>query len=261
MKQKSLSFFGIIIFLIFSIAIGATRNINFVSGYNSNSAIPICTSATDQQDSRIIKSSDGNIIIAWYDMRNGNLDIYAQKLDPRGFPLWTLNGVPVCTADYGQFNILLVSDGQGGAILFWEDFRSGSGSDIYAQRIDSDGNPEWDLDGIVICDESGNQGGIAMCLEEYSGEIIIVWHDYRYGTGNEDIYGQRVAFNGTTLWNDNGIVICNATGRQRNPEVVIDNWGGAYVAWMDRRSGTTQADSDIYISRIYSTGEYRWVEN
>jgi FlgD Ig-like domain len=51
----------------------------------------------------------------------------------------TPNGVALCTATNGQFSPTVASDGFGGAIVAWQDFRSGTTYDIYANRITQSG--------------------------------------------------------------------------------------------------------------------------
>jgi hypothetical protein len=38
---------------------------------------------------------DGSIVLVWSDSRLGGLDLYAQKMDADGNPLWGANGIPV----------------------------------------------------------------------------------------------------------------------------------------------------------------------
>ncbi len=65
--------------------------------------------------------------------------------------------VPICTADASPHWPTIVSDGSGGAIITWGDQRSGS-YDIYAQRVDADGNVQWTTNnGVPICTASGKQ--------------------------------------------------------------------------------------------------------
>ena len=80
-------------------------------------------------------------MIAWQDNRNF-ADIYAQRLDVSGTPLWTANGVGVCTLGGGtiQQNPALVPNGFGGAVISWGDTRpSSAGFCIYAQGVSSTG--------------------------------------------------------------------------------------------------------------------------
>lgn len=44
-------------------------------------------------------------------------------------------------------------DGDGGAFFVWGDRRNGENYQIYAQRVNADGNIQWGENGIVICDQ------------------------------------------------------------------------------------------------------------
>ena len=51
-----------------------------------------------------------------------------------------VDGVTLCEATNIQGEPMVVSDGSGGAIATWSDYRSGESSDIYAQRVLTDGS-------------------------------------------------------------------------------------------------------------------------
>src|SRR3990172_8080162 len=73
---------------------------------------------------------------------------------------------PICTASGQQSSLQIVSDGAGGAIITWHDLRSGSSnSDIYAQRIDADGNVQWAKDGIPVCTEVNAQNSPCIAMD------------------------------------------------------------------------------------------------
>ncbi|MBL7994424.1 fibronectin type III domain-containing protein, partial [bacterium] len=144
-----------------------------------------------------------------------------------------------------------VSDGSGGTIIVWEDGRSGQ-SDIYAQRLNSSGVPQWTANGIVICN-AGNVQSDAKIVSDGAGGAIITWMDMRGGT--QDIYAQRVTPGGTTMWTANGIVICSASSNQNIPMITDDGSGGAIVAWNDTRDFVSV---DIYAQRINSSGVAQW---
>ena len=229
-------------------------------------ATPVCIAGGDQQEPRIISTTDGGLIAVWSDDRNIDTDIYAQKFDSRGNSQWALNGVPVCTAINSQFKCVPFADVSGGAYFIWWDLRSGTNYDIYAQRLNSSGNPQWTLNGIPVCNFSENQQNFDVCTDGLPqhfgpGGIIVTWEDVRAGSSSRDIYAQRIALNGTTLWSDNGVVVCDATDKQSNPKIVPDYTGGAFISWEDCRSGGTQDDIDIYIQRINSTGVAIWGSN
>ncbi|NIM12567.1 MAG: hypothetical protein GTO45_10675 [Candidatus Aminicenantes bacterium] len=169
---------------------------------------------------------------------------------------WTSNPVrntAVCTADHEQKRPQLVSDGDGGAFVVWEDSRSGSDYDIYGQLIDSAGRSKWRAGGISICTAIGAQRYPQVAADS-SGGFIITWFDRRNGR-NYDIYAQRINGEGRIQWTANGVAICTAVGDQYDPMPVSDGTGGAFIVWQDRRNGN---DYDIYAQRIDSSGRVQW---
>jgi len=93
----------------------------------------ICNATNEQSSAEIIKSNDDFIII-WANSRNAtNKNIYTQKISLNGVVQWTQNGVIICNAIDDQDFPQLTSDNAGGAIITWEDKRSGIYYDIYAQ--------------------------------------------------------------------------------------------------------------------------------
>ncbi len=207
--------------------------------------------------------SDGNngAFIAWQDYRNGNNDVYIQHIDSTGNSLWTLYGVPVCTAPYEQLHIQLCSDMAGGVIVTWDDRRTGSGShtEIYAQWINLTGSNIWTNNGIGICTELGYQRDPQICSDDAQGAII-AWRDSRSGiVGDSDIYAQRINPSGDMLWDANGTVIANInTDAQTNCRIVPDGSGGAIIIWSDER---TPSDYDIYGQLINGNGITQWQAN
>jgi hypothetical protein len=154
--------------------------------------VAICTTAYHQNSPRITSDGSGGAIITWQDSRSENIDIYAQRIDSTGQPLWTANGVALCTATYSQLFPQLTSDGSGGAIITWQDDRSGN-TDIYAQRIDGTGKPLWTVNGAAVCTAAYNQNSPQL-TSDGSGGAIITWADVR--SGNWDIYAQRITKDG-----------------------------------------------------------------
>ena len=159
--------------------------------------VAISTAAGDQNSPTIVTDNNGGAIITWYDYRSGNYDIYAQRINASGVVQWTADGVPISTAANSQERPAIVSDGSGGAIVTWYDYRSGTYSDIYAQRIDANGNVLWTTNGMAISTAANNQY-YPQIVSDGSGGAIITWEDYR--SGNWDIYGQRIDANGNVLW-------------------------------------------------------------
>ena len=92
-----------------------------------------------------------------------------------GFAAWSENGNPVCTATGYQESPQIVSDGAGGAIITWQDRRSGN-NDIYVQRVDALGVAKWGLDGVALC-TAGNDQQYPQIVSDGAGGAIITWQD------------------------------------------------------------------------------------
>ncbi|HER44056.1 MAG TPA: T9SS type A sorting domain-containing protein [Candidatus Eisenbacteria bacterium] len=201
----------------------------------------------------VVSVSDGagGAIMAWEDNRDGiSISVYAQRIDADGNPLWAENGIPVyATEDFVQ-TIRIVSDGAGGAIILWVDQRAGS-DDVYAQRIDADGNLLWAPLGVAVCGDLSSQWEV-IAISDDAGGAIIAWSDWR--NGNTDVYAQRIDSNGASLWTPDGIPVVSQMNDQYNPRIYSDRSGGAIIAWYDYRNGP----SEIYSQRISSDGSALW---
>ena len=212
----------------------------------------ICVAANSQYYPEAVSDGSGGAVITWHDYRGGNYDIYAQHVNTAGVRLWTLDGVAVTVAANNQVSPKITSDGAGGAIIAWHDYRNGSNYDVYAQRMTSGGTASWTANGVAVCTAGKDQSDPQLISDGASGAII-TWQDSR-GT-DSDIYSQRVNSSGTALWTSDGVLICGVTGGQSRPALVTDGSGGAIIVWEDYRSG---GSSDIYSQKIVSTGVIQW---
>ncbi len=247
---KEITRISIFFFILFSNLVNA----QWSTSSTVNNAI--CTAAEDQGDVQIISDGSGGSIITWSDLRDGvNFDIYSQRINAAGIVQWTTNGVAICNATNGQNFPSIVSDGAGGAIITWLDFRSGTNNDIYAQRINASGAVQWTTNGVAICTATSSQYNATIVTDGANGAIIS-WFDGR--TGNDNIYASRINASGTVQWTANGVAICTATGAQDSPVLESDFLGGAIITWRDRRSGT---NDDIYAQRINAAGTVQWTAN
>src|SRR5438093_9807876 len=257
--------------------------------------MPVCTAPMNQEYPMAIEDGHGGAFIAWRDQRDSaatGYDIYAQRIDANGVAQWTTNGVPVCTLTGNQISPYLTADGAGGVIIAWEDLRSGTRYQIYAQRLSPTGARLWGAGGVLLRDY-----GLSQYLDGYghpsiaadgAGGAIVAWEESVTGT-DEDLYAQRIDVTGAPLWtpgrrgrvhrrqlpglSDAG---CGRSRRgdhrlgglallaggpclrpapnQNYPAVVADDAGGAMVAWNDHRG----PGGEIYVQRLDSLGAPQW---
>ncbi|MFX1498047.1 MAG: hypothetical protein ACFFBH_11005 [Promethearchaeota archaeon] len=215
--------------------------------------VPICTADLDQSGIDICSDGVGGAIIAWTDERNGDQDVYAQRINANGNVMWDYNGICICNALDVQYFNYICSDGHEGAIITWMDNRNSFYSDVYAQRVNSTGDIQWNVNGIPICTANEFQRTVGIESDENGGGIII-WQDERSGV--EDIYGQRVAPNGSILWDFNGKAICTQAYNQYVVKMCSDNQGGIFLAWQNWWSPLGRYA--IYAQWVNSSGDIQW---
>ena len=147
-----------------------------------------------QHHVRLCGDGEGGATLAWVDQRFSDFDCYAQRVSADGVPQWTANGIPIDTTSGACDGIDLLSVSDKGAIVCWEDSRSGMGNDIYAQRVDSLGAIEWTENGKAICTADNSQD-LPCCTTDGLDGMIVAWEDERIFM-NVDIYAHRVTAEG-----------------------------------------------------------------
>jgi hypothetical protein len=217
------------------------------------SGVAVCTAAGDQEWSAICSDGAEGCIIAWTDERtSSNSDIYAQRINAAGNPVWAADGIEICTADSIQQEVQIIADGSGGAIIVWVDYRTEG--DLYAQKVNASGVVQWTADGAPVCQYNDIQYEPRIATDG-AGGAFVTWYDRR-GTGY-DTYLQRIDSSGNEVFTSGGITLCNEYASQRYPQITADGVGGAIVVWEDFRDGSEQ--SYLYAHRVNSSGMKVWL--
>jgi hypothetical protein len=211
------------------------------------------------RDVRLVKDGVGGVIVAWRGWEGyptGSGQIRAQRLDSDGNPLWGSDGVTVLNTNdvggdivawYNQFEPPeIITDGNQGAILVWKDMRNTDinvgDTDIYCQRINSTGNPEWKTNGIWILPAgdditaSGAEAFPAIASDNAGGAIVVFADAYQ----SWNLYANRLDSDGKTIWSRNIIFDDFSSGDfadQTEPKIIFDSTGpspkGAIIAWFE----------------------------
>ena len=225
--------------------------------------IGVCTQGAAQRGPRIISDGSGGAFLAWYDLRAGNYDIYAQRVTVIGGLVGIADGVAVCTSGTDQTNSDICSDGAGGAIIVWQDFRSTTSIDIWVQRMSPAVAIRWPVNGVVMNNNVAYDQVNPKLVSDGVGGAMMTWEDFRTGI-TSDIYAQRVDSTGVvaTGWNVNGVTVCVSANNQSNPRIVTDSSNGAIITWIDKRDSSTNGNTyDIYASRITKNFALPWTAN
>ena len=132
----------------------------------------------------------------------------------------------------------------GAAIFVWSDTRFGM-RNVFAHKIDKNGNFVWGETGTVITDLPGRQED-PVAIEDGSGGAFIAWVDYRFDDSG-DIFIQHVDSSGSLLMDLNGVALAQQQGQQISINMSTDSLGGVFVTWQDKRGGV---DDDIYGTHV-----------
>ncbi|MBI3766091.1 MAG: T9SS type A sorting domain-containing protein, partial [Ignavibacteriales bacterium] len=181
-----------------------------------------------------------------------------QRVNAAGVVQWTADGVPISTATFTQGFPKIASDGVGGALVTWSDYRNGADLDVYAQRVNAAGVVQWTANGVAICKEPNNQ--FPIIVGDGAGGAIIAWTDYRGSGASPQVYAQRVNDAGVVQWMINGVAISTALN-SGSCDMISDGAGGAIIAWQDSRNGGDTLFTDIYSQKVNASGAVQWIAN
>ncbi len=215
---------------------------------------PVCVYAENQEKPVLCTDGAGGAIIAWEDLRTSSSGIYVQRIDANGIVKWTANGFSL---NANVKNIAIVSDGSGGAIITWQDYRNGIGNlDIYAQRLNANGIEQWQASGVVVCNATLDQSMPAIASDGSSGAIIC-WGDNRTSS-TTSLYTQRINSSGIVQWIGNGVLVCTTINASEQTKITSDGSNGAIYTWTDVR---LTSDENVYAQRVNASGAVQWAAN
>ncbi|MCG3116242.1 MAG: IPT/TIG domain-containing protein [Candidatus Manganitrophus sp. SA1] len=216
----------------------------------TSDGVPLSIAAGSQQYPRIISDGAGGAIITWQDGRDGNLDIYAQRINRDGIVQWAVDGIAVAAGVHSEFSPQIVSDSAGGAIIAWQDDRNGYW-EIYVQRVSGEGTARWADGGVAVSIIAANKAFFRLISDGVEGTVI-VWQEGR--KGDWDLYAQRINGNGAVRWSADGVAVSIAANTQGASQLIADGTGGAIITWQDDRDGTW----DVYAQRVNGSGTAAW---
>jgi len=147
----------------------------------------------------------------------------------------------------------VVATSDGGAYVAW---LTTSNFHIYLQRLDINGNPQWNPGGILISD-APNSSWIAVyhmnLVVDAEDNAVITSVDTR--TGNWEVYAYKVNPDGNHAWNEDGLVLSSSGGDNISPRLLavpVDS--SVIVTWCDNFS-------TLRLQKVGPTGQLLWGTN
>ncbi len=230
-------------------ALARATEVPYAWGETANEAMKVVRSGhyTNWAGGLTINAA-GESIVVWSDARQGNLDLYAQKISADGQSLlWGDEEAPfvINAAPDEQSKGIVIDDGVGGAFVAWLDFRGGvPGGSLYMQRIGDapGGGAQWHWPQEVLI-HSGNhaefdqsqrgqplESGSLCGAPDGQGGCWLAWTDWR--NGNLDPFVCRITAGGQILQGfEGGLVVPSTSEDDRELQLAVDGNGGVWLAW------------------------------
>ena len=198
--------------------------------------LSICNATGTQQLPAIVADGSDGAIIVWQDNRLGNYDIYGQHVTGAGTTMWgsATTGMAICTQTGNQQNVHVCTDGAGGAIISWDDQRTGNW-DVWTQKVTSGGIVSWNAagGGNPVQTFQGTQDQNAICADG-AGGAYYAWEDSRSTANSGDIYATRFDANGNAVagWSP-FLTLSSQNQSQITPCIALFPNGDVAFAWCD----------------------------
>lgn len=204
----------------------------------------------------------GGALFIYEDWQNygaaGQWDIYMQHLTGAGMPAsgWPADGRLVSGAPDFQQLPMIASDGSGGAIAAWEDYRNlpgdydlGLRGQAFVARVLSAGTDAlgWTPGGQPLITSRSRPKGL---VPDGAGGAFVIHIPADRWQEESVIMAQRLTAAGLPApgWPTEGVVLCDAPGTRNIGPSCGDGLGGLFVTW------ASNFDGEVYLDRVRPDG-------
>jgi hypothetical protein len=209
--------------------------------------VPVTTMIADAFEPQIVPDGAGGAIIVWHDTRNDSGDIYGQRIDSSGAPVWATDGIALTSTTGLQQAPAITPDGAGGVFLVYTHRPTASYDRVYAQHISAAGAQVWS-GGVHVATGLTVEQRYPSVIRDGAGGIVV---GFRTLLGNYDLRAQRLDGAGALQWTPSGVVVSDTNNGSGGTFVMgPDGAGGAVFAWT--------GDQNVYANRVGQAGILPW---
>jgi hypothetical protein len=200
----------------------------------SQGGVSAAMSNGDDYIKDIVPTPDGNYLIFWVEEIWPASRLKFNKIGPNGSTAigWPPSGHSLSNQSLEANNVAVkkISDSEG-VLAVWN--QDGNFSDVYAQKINWDGEVQWGSYGIAICTADNDQSAISFDIDSDGSYAFISWEDYRNGA-DYNIIGKQIDIQSGSVSNED-IYFSSDTTSQQKPLVKSVAPGEFILIWEDGR--------------------------
>lgn len=218
----------------------------------------ICDRTGEQTLPKVAVTSDGGCYVSWFDHASGNYDVYMQRLNAQGNPVWAHNGLLI--SHHAQSTSLvdwdLAVDSTNSAIVVFTDTRTDPSLDVYAYRISPNGDFLWGPDGIALS-AAGNtdfEADPRLAITS-NGNVVVAWQGA--AAGHNAVKIRKLSLAGVDMWNPTTVAIASTYGNDY-PRIVQADADGFVASYVVRQGSQFYSPRHIYVQKFDASGTVQW---
>ena len=196
----------------------------------------------------------GGVFVAWQDKRNFlDDDIFGTHVSSNYVIIAPSSGVSIIQMNGNQGAKSLEYAGNNQATIIWSDTRSGSGNDIYCQKINMNMEKIFSDGGLEVSATSDLETTPRTTFMKNDTSFVI----WQSGTESTDIYYNLLTSDGLVF--SEHLQLCSFNSSKANPRIKRNQLGEVFIQWIDYRNDPTAGNH--YYQRVSHGGNISWDQN
>ena len=196
----------------------------------------------------------GGVFVAWQDKRNFlDDDIFGTHVSSNYEIIAPSSGVSIIQMNGNQGAKSLEYAGNNQATIIWSDTRSGSGNDIYCQKINMNMEKIFSDGGLEVSTTSDLETTPRTTFMKNDTSFVI----WQSGTESTDIYYNLLTSDGLVF--SEPLQLCSFNSSKANPRIKRNQLGEVFIQWIDYRNDPTAGNH--YYQRVSHGGNISWDQN
>ncbi len=196
----------------------------------------------------VAADGDGYWLVAWSDASGGSQNVFVQLYNSSDEAQWDADGIAVTTLHAAQQDPVVQACANGDWLIGWRDFRRDVHKqgrwDFVVQRLNSNGEPMWEDNGLIVTQDTTQWPGLDLQMTGTNDDgAMFAWE------AASQTYVQYIDNQGNYTWGASGYALENALG---NAKVALDDDGSILSVSMDFQSRT------IFAHKWNETGVQLW---